>query len=190
MRANRNEYVDALMARRHNGLVKVLTGIRRCGKSYLLSVLFKERLVAEGVPEDHIIEIPLDKMEFAHCRDAVRLGEHVKSALVRDERWNYVFVDEVQLTRKVLPPDVDLARIAPEDREDAYLTFYDTLNDLRQMDKVDVYVTGSNSKMLSKDIDTNFADRGFQIRVHPLSFAEYCEANRSIRPLGHGKSAA
>lgn len=178
MKANRNEYVDALMARRHNGLVKVLTGIRRCGKSYLLSVLFKERLVAEGVPEDHIIEIPLDKMEFAHCRDAVRLGEQVKSALVRDGRWNYVFVDEVQLTRKVLPPDVDLARIAPEDREDAYLTFYDTLNDLRQMDKVDVYVTGSNSKMLSKDIDTNFADRGFQIRVHPLSFAEYCEAKR------------
>ena len=178
MRANRNEYVDALMARRHNGLVKVLTGIRRCGKSYLLSVLFKERLVAEGVPEDHIIEIPLDKMEFAHCRDAVRLGEQVKSALVRDGRWNYVFIDEVQLTRKVLPPDVDLARIAPEDREDAYLTFYDTLNDLRQMDKVDVYVTGSNSKMLSKDIDTNFADRGFQIRVHPLSFAEYCEAKR------------
>ena len=85
---------------------------------------------------------------------------------------------------------MDLARIAPEDREDAYLTFYDTLNDLRQMDKVDVYVTGSNSKMLSKDIDTNFADRGFQIRVHPLSFAEYCEAKRSIRPLGHGKSAA
>ena len=100
----------------------------------------------------------------------------MRSKIIPDGTWHYVFIDEIQLTRSVLPPDVDLSRIAPEDRESAYLTFYDTLNGLRQMDHVDVYVTGSNSKMLSKDIDTNFGDRGFQIRVHPFSFAEYCEA--------------
>ena len=150
MKSLRARYIDELIRRQHNGLVKILTGIRRCGKSYLLSVLFKDYLLQHGVREDHIIEVPLDRDDFRHLRDAIRLGDYV--------------------------PDVDLSRIAPEDRESAYLTFYDTLNGLRQMDHVDVYVTGSNSKMLSKDIDTNFGDRGFQIRVHPFSFAEYCEA--------------
>lgn len=138
MKVVRERYLRQLWAKRHNGLVKIITGIRRSGKSYLLGTLFRERLLAEGVDSRHIIEIPLD--------------------------------------RKVLPPGVDLSRLAPEDREDAYVTFYDTLNELRQMEKVDVYVTGANSKTLSRDIDTNFADRGCQIRVHPFSFAESCEA--------------
>jgi len=176
MKVNRSELVDLLYSKRHNGLVKIITGIRRCGKSYLLSTLFKERLTSEGVDPQHIIELPLDSDEFKPFRDAVSLGEHIRSRLARDGRWNYVFIDEVQLTRKVIPPNVDLSRIAPEDREMAYLTFYDTLNGLRQMDHVDVYVTGSNSKTLSSDIESNFADRGAQIRVHPFSFAEYCDA--------------
>ncbi len=176
MKVERDLYLNELMNRRHNGLVKILTGIRRCGKSYLLSVLFKERLLAEGVREDHIIEIPLDRQEFEKYRDAISLSEYAKSKIINDGQWNYVFIDEVQMTRKILPEGVDLSRLAPEDRDDAYLTFYDTLNGLRQMDKVDVFVTGSNSKMLSKDINTNFADRGYQIHVHPFSFAEYCSA--------------
>ena len=176
MKSLRARYIDELIRRQHNGLVKILTGIRRCGKSYLLSVLFKDYLLQHGVREDHIIEVPLDRDDFRHLRDAIRLGDSVRSQIIPDGTWHYVFIDEMQLTRSVLPPDVDLSRIAPEDRESAYLTFYDTLNGLRQMDHVDVYVTGSNSKMLSKDIDTNFGDRGFQIRVHPFSFAEYCEA--------------
>lgn len=176
MKASRGRYVTELVKRRHNGLVKIVTGIRRCGKSYLLSVLFREYLIAEGVSQDHIIDVPLDRDEFKDMRDAISLGDYVRSKIVSDGAWNYVFIDEIQLTRRVLPPNVDLERIAPEDRESAYLTFYDTLNGLRQMDHVDVYVTGSNSKMLSKDIDTNFGDRGVQIRVHPFSFAEYCEA--------------
>ena len=176
MKSLRARYIDELIRRQHNGLVKILTGIRRCGKSYLLSVLFKDYLLQHGVREDHIIEVPLDRDDFRHLRDAIRLGDYVRSKIIPDGTWHYVFIDEIQLTRSVLPPDVDLSRIAPEDRESAYLTFYDTLNGLRQMDHVDVYVTGSNSKMLSKDIDTNFGDRGFQIRVHPFSFAEYCEA--------------
>ena len=172
----RNDYIHELKAGMHNGLVKILTGIRRCGKSYLLSVLFKNYLLEQGIAPDHIIEVPLDRDEFRDYRDAIQLGDFIRSQIRNDGEWTYVFIDEVQLTRKVFPAGVDLERIAPEDRESAYLTFYDTLNGLRQIDHVDVYVTGSNSKMLSKDIDTNFADRGVQIRVRPFSFAEYCDA--------------
>jgi len=176
MKVVRERYLRQLWSKRHNGLVKVITGIRRSGKSYLLGTLFRERLLFEGVDSRHVIEVPLDRKVNIPLRDAVKLGEYVSERLVHDGQWNYVFIDEVQLARKVLPPGVDLQRLAPEDREDAYVTFYDTLNELRQIDKVDVYVTGSNSKTLSKDIDTNFADRGCQIRVHPFSFSEYCQA--------------
>ena len=172
----RDLYLEQLKHRMHNGLVKIVTGIRRCGKSFLLSVLFKEWLKGEGVSDDHIIEVPLDQDEFRDCRDAISLGEHIRSRIIPDGRWTYVFIDEVQLARKILPPNVDPARLAPEDRESAYVTFYDTLNGLRQMPNVDVYATGSNSQTLSSDIETNFADRGSQIRMHPFSFAEYCEA--------------
>ena len=160
----------------HNGLVKVITGIRRSGKSYLLANLFRDYLASTGVDDVHIVEVPLDREEFKRYRDAIKLAEYIRSRVVPDGKWTYVFIDEIQLTRSVLPDDVDLDRIAPEDREGAYVSFYDTLNGLRQMDHVDVYVTGSSSKTLSKDIDTNFADRGSQIRVHPFSFAEYCAA--------------
>ena len=176
MKVPRESYLSELKARMHNGLVKILTGIRRSGKSYLLSVLFKDYLQEIGVDERHIIEVPLDRDEFRAYRDAISLGEYVRSKIPNDGQWTYVFIDEVQLAKRILPPGVDLLRYAPEDRDDAYLTFYDTLNGLRQMEKVDVYVTGSNSKVLSKDIDTNFADRGTQIRVRPFTFAEYCAA--------------
>jgi len=176
MKVVRHRYLNELVARKHNGLVKIITGIRRCGKSYLLNVLFKEHLLADGVRPDHIIEVPLDEDAFIGMRDALSLGAYIKSRLVADGAWNYVFIDEVQLAKKVLPEGVDPTRFAPEDQEDLFVTFYDTLNTLRKMDHVDVYVTGSNSKTLSSDIDTNFADRGCQIRVHPFSFSEYCEA--------------
>ena len=176
MEIRRDIYLNKLLSKRRNGLIKVITGIRRCGKSYLLSVLFGGYLRGNGVDASHIIEIPLDRDEFRELRDPIRLGEHIRSKLVHDGKWNYVFIDEIQLVRKVLPADIDLARIAPEDRDNAYVTFYDILNGIRQTDHVDVYVTGSNSKTLSSDIDTNFADRGCQIRVHPFSFAEYCTA--------------
>ena len=176
MKVQRPIYLEALKHRMHNGLVKVVTGIRRCGKSYLLSVIFGDYLRENGVDTSHIIEIPLDRGEFRELRDPIRLGEYIRSKIVHDGKWNYVFIDEIQLAHKVLPEGLDLARIALEDRDGAYVTFYDILNGLRQTDHVDVYVTGSNSKTLSSDIDTNFADRGCQIRVHPFSFAEYCTA--------------
>ncbi len=176
MKVVRERYLKQLRERMHNGLVKIITGIRRCGKSYLLGVLFKEYLESIGVDQAHIIEVALDKDEFRGIRDAIRLGEYIRTRIVDDGKWTYVFVDEVQLAKKVLPDGVDISRYAPEDRDEAYVTFYDVLNGIRQMKNVDVYVTGSNSKTLSKDIDTNFADRGYQIRMHPFSFSEYCQA--------------
>jgi len=184
MKVVRHRYLKELIARKHNGLVKILTGIRRCGKSYLLNVLFKEHLLSEGVRPDHIIEVPLDEDAFIGMRDAISLGDYIKSRLVADGAWNYVFIDEVQLAKKVLPKGVDPSRFAVEDREDLFVTFYDTLNTLRKTDHIDVYVTGSNSKTLSSDINTNFADRGCQIQVHPFSFSEYCDALQPTDALG------
>lgn len=176
MKVVRERYLEQLWKKRHNGLVKIITGVRRCGKSYLLGTLFRERLMAEGVDSRHIIEVPLDRKANIPLRNSIALGEYVAKHIVHDGQWNYVFIDEVQLAKKVLPTGTNFRRIAPEDRKDAYVTFYDTLNELRQIEKVDVYVTGSNSKTLSRDIDTNFADRGCQIRLHPFSFSEYCQA--------------
>lgn len=169
----RDFYVEKLLGRRMNGFVKVITGIRRCGKSFLLNTLFRQRLREEGVADDHIISVDLDDKAFLALRDPLLLDDYVRRRVRRGKKAYYVFVDEIQRSRKVPAPGVDLASVAPEDREDAYVTFYDVLNGWRKLDNVDVYVTGSNSKTLSSDIATNFRDRGQQIRVWPLSFAEW-----------------
>ena len=168
----RELYVDRLLSKRWNGKVKIITGIRRCGKSYLLSHLFKDRLLAEGVPADHILEIALDRKEHADLRDPNRLYAWVLEHLT-DGAPTYLFIDEIQLSYKVRREGVDETRIAPEDRELAYISFYDVLNDLMTRPNLDIYVTGSNSRMLSRDIATNFRDRGTELRMFPLSFAEY-----------------
>jgi len=182
MRISRDHYVDELMSRRENGFVKIITGIRRCGKSYLLDTLFRERLIAEGVKRSHIISIDLDDDERRPLHDPLKLSAYIRQATKADAKRSsarkrqdtyYVFIDEIQRCRKVLPEGVDLSRTAPEDRDDAYVTFYDVLNGLRKLPNVDLYVTGSNSKMLSNDIPTHFRDRGQQIRIQPLSFAEW-----------------
>ena len=172
-RIPRGSYVEKLMSRRMNGFVKVITGIRRCGKSYLLRKLFHERLLDEGVPPGHIISVDLDDKAFAELRNPLKLDEYIRSRVCRGKKPFYVFIDEIQRSRKVLAPGVDMNAIAPEDRDDAYVTFYDVLNGLRNLENVDVYVTGSNSKTLSSDIATNFRDRGQQLHVWPLSFAEW-----------------
>ena len=169
----RDYYVEKLLGRRMNGFVKVITGIRRCGKSFLLNTLFRQRLREEGVADDHIISVDLDDKAFLALRDPLALDDYVRRRVRRGKKPYYVFVDEIQRSRKVPAPGVDLASVAPEDIEDAYVTFYDVLNGWRKLANVDVYVTGSNSKTLSSDIATNFRDRGQQIRVWPLSFAEW-----------------
>ena len=173
MNIERPSYIARLAEKSWNGKVKIITGIRRCGKSYLLSTLYKQHLLSQGVPADSFIEIDLEKKRDVRYRNPNELYDYVKQRSVDMNRRFYVFIDEIQLSYKVKNSDVDERDVPEEDRDLLYVTFYDVLNDLMSQSNLDVYVTGSNSKMLSKDIVTNFRDRGTEIRVHPLSFAEY-----------------
>lgn len=169
---SRDMYLNRMISKMHNGKVKIITGIRRCGKSYLLRHLFRSYLAQQGVDDAHILEIALDRKEDEHLRNPNALYDFVLDRISPHGEY-YLFIDEIQLSYKVKRPDVDESQIAPEDRDLAYTTFYDILNDLMGRPNLDIYVTGSNSRMLSKDIATNFRDRGSEIRMFPLSFAEY-----------------
>ena len=161
MEIARADYVQKLDNVRGNGLVKIITGVRRCGKSYLLFTLYRSFLKRKGVADDHIVTVQLDDDEAVELRDPKKLSAWIKERLPNDGMPTYVFIDEIQMCK----PDKD----APK----PIVTFYDVLNSLMKKPGVDVYVTGSNSEMLSKDIATNFRDRGVEIRVWPLSFEEY-----------------
>lgn len=152
----RKRYLARLLDHRHNGLVKIITGVRRCGKSYLLFELYRNHLLQEGIAPDHIIAIPLDDRTYKAYRDPDYCLQQVK-AQIRDGQMYYLFLDEVQLM--------------PE--------FEDVLNSLIRIKNLDVYVTGSNSKFLSKDIITEFRGRGDEIRIYPLSFAEFYSVKES-----------
>ena len=170
---NREHYVKELLSKRWNGKVKIITGIRRCGKSFLLSTFYKDYLKAEGVTDDCFVEIALDKKAHLKYRNPNELYDYVLSKTQDVTKRYYVFIDEIQLSIKVKNEDVDEHLVPEEDRDMLYTSFYDILNDLTGRSNLDVYVTGSNSKMLSKDIVTNFRDRGSEIKVYPLSFKEY-----------------
>lgn len=170
---NRQHYIQQLENKSWNGKVKIITGIRRCGKSYLLSVLYKQHLMAKGVKEDCFVEIDLEKDDFAIYRNPIVLHKYIVDRTTNRRHKYYVFIDEIQRSYKVRNSDIELQSVPEEDRELLYTTFYDTLSSLMALPNVDVYVTGSNSKMLSTDIVTNFRDRGSEIRVYPLTFAEY-----------------
>ena len=169
----RDQYVSDLLSKRWNGKVKIVTGIRRCGKSFLLSILYKDYLLKEGVAKDCFVELALDKKAHVKYRNPNELYEYVLSKTKDAEKRYYVFIDEIQLSYKVKNEDVDERLVPEEDRDMLYTTFYDILNDLMGRSNLDIYVTGSNSKMLSKDTVTNFRDRGTEIKVYPLSFKEY-----------------
>ena len=172
---NRADYIAKLSAKSWNGKVKIITGIRRCGKSFLLSVLFKQHLIETGVTEDSFIEIDLEKRRDVKYRNPNVLYDYVvKKSSDMGKRY-YVFIDEIQLSYRVKSTDIDENSVPEEDRELLYTTFYDVLTDLMGHPNLDVYVTGSNSKMLSTDIVTNFRDRGSEIRIYPLSFKEFCQ---------------
>lgn len=143
------------------------TGIRRCGKSYLLRTLFKKYLLENTTDNDHIITIELDLTRNIKYRDPLELSAYIRSRVEGKSEKYYLFVDEIQMSDKVPNP------YNPDGKE---ITFYDALNDLRELDNLDVYVMGSNSKMLSSDILTEFRGRSDEIRVHPLSFSEYYSA--------------
>lgn len=153
MNIARDFYLEQIKLRERNGMIKVITGVRRCGKSYLIFKLFKESLLERNVPENHIIAIALDGIENEELRDPHKLYENIKKSLV-DEKQYYILLDEIQYVDR----------------------FHEVMNSLLRIENVDIYVTGSNSKFLSSDILTEFRGRGDEIRVYPLSFSEYLSA--------------
>lgn len=166
MEIRRDRYLGRLIDRMHNGMVKVITGARRCGKTYLLFNLFGNHLRSKGVDDDHIIEVALDVEECAALRDPAALSAYLRTRIVSGREQYYVFLDEVQyaISREELKnPDVP-----PR--------LYGVLNGLLRMRNVDVYVTGSNSKLLSRDVMTEFRGRGDEVRVRSLSFSEFMQA--------------
>lgn len=150
MEIKRDRYLNLLISKKHNGLIKVITGMRRCGKSYLLFTLFKDYLLSEGIEKSHIIEIAFDAYENKQYRDPDVLYPYLKEK-IKDDGMYYVLLDEVQMLRE----------------------FEAILNSLTRMKNVDVYVTGSNARFLSKDVITEFRGRGDEVHMHPLSFAEF-----------------
>lgn len=167
MEIKRDRYLQQLISYMWDGQVKVITGIRRCGKSYLLRTLFRKYLLAHGVPEQNILSFELDLARDIRFRDPLVLAQHVRGMVEGHEEQYYLFVDEIQMSDEV--PN-------PYNKDGKRITFYDALNDLKSLPNLDVYVTGSNSHMLSSDILTEFRGRSNEIRVHPLSFAEYYAA--------------
>ena len=160
----RDFYLDRMIHNMWNGEIKVITGIRRCGKSVLLFELFYEYLLSQGILKDHIIKIELDQRRYYKFRNPITLCEYIEALVAeRQEEKFYLLIDEVQLTTKVT------------DKENAGIevSIYDMLNELKAYKNLDVYVTGSNSKGLSKDIATEFRGRAAQIHVFPLSFKEF-----------------
>ena len=157
----RDIYLDKLISKRHNGLIKVITGVRRCGKSYLLFELFREFLRREHVPDDHVIEIAFDAYENKKYQDPEVFFPYL-SEKMNDQGWYYVLLDEVQLLGD----------------------FEAILNSLIRRKNVDVYVTGSNAKFLSKDVITEFRGRGDEVHMYPLTFAEFMSVYEGERASG------
>lgn len=150
MEIKRDYYLQKLIDRENNGLIKIVTGIRRCGKSYLLNTIFHKYLLSKGVTEEHIIEVALDSEENAPLLQPMELTKYVKSKII-DNEMHYIILDEIQKCDN----------------------FVSILNGFLRLQNVDIYVTGSNSKFLSSDIVTEFRGRGDEIRMYPLSFSEY-----------------
>ncbi|MBR1649449.1 MAG: ATP-binding protein [Alphaproteobacteria bacterium] len=153
MEIKRDYYLDKLIKHRHNGFIKIVSGVRRCGKSYLLFELFKQYLSDSGVPDDHIITIALDDRKYKDHRNPDTCYNYVESR-IKDDKMYYLLLDEVQMMDD----------------------FESVLNGFLHIKNLDVYVTGSNSKFLSTDVVTEFRGRGDEIRIYPLNFAEYYEA--------------
>ncbi|MBR1390327.1 MAG: ATP-binding protein [Lachnospiraceae bacterium] len=153
MEIKRNAYLEQLKIRKDNGMIKIITGIRRCGKSFLLFVLFKKYLIENGVDGEHIIEIALDGIENEELRNPKKCYRYIRDTM-KDEQKYYLLLDEVQFMPR----------------------FEEVLNSLLRISNLDVYVTGSNSKFLSSDVVTEFRGRGDEVRIYPLSFAEFYAA--------------
>ena len=163
----RDRYLERLISKQNNGMIKVITGIRRCGKSYLLFNLFYDHLLASGIPEDNIICIALDDVVHEAYRDPYRLYSYIKERVQDNREHYYVLIDEAQYA------------ISKEEMKnpDEPIRLYGVLNSLLRKSNVDVYITGSNSKFLSSDVMTEFRGRGDEIHISPLSFSEFYPAS-------------
>jgi hypothetical protein fuD12_09591 len=164
MNIKRDYYIKKIIDKRENGRIKIITGIRRCGKSYLLFNLYKEYLLSQGIKEGQIISIALDEIDNLEYRNPFRLNEYIKKKTETGKKMYYILIDEIQLSEAVSNPYVD--------SKEKSVTFVDVLLGLMKQSNLDIYVTGSNSKMLSSDVLTQFRDRGDEIHVSPLSFGE------------------
>ena len=161
----REQYLNKIISKKDNGRIKIITGLRRSGKSVLLFQLYRDWLIREGIHEDHIIALALDVLENAKYRNPIELDKYVRDRMDADGEKYYILIDEIQFVAEIQNPYVD--------NPDARISFIDVVLGFMQMKNADVYVTGSNSRMLSSDILTQFRDRGDEIRVYPLSFAEF-----------------
>ncbi len=157
----RKRYLNELISLRHNGMIKVITGMRRCGKSYLLFEIFASYLKSNGINSDHIIEVDLEDYKNRTMRDPDRLYSYVESRII-DDKMHYILLDEVQMLDH----------------------FEDVLNGFLRIQNVDIYVTGSNAKFLSKDIITEFRGRGYEVKMYPLSFSEYMSSYQGTKQAG------
>ena len=168
MEIQRKKYLEELIRHRDNGRVKIITGIRRCGKSYLLFSLYKKYLLSTSVKEDQIIELALDEIGNIRYRNPFEMDAYIRSKLTDSRKRYYVFVDEIQFCEEVPNPYIE--------HSNQKITFIDTILGLMKISNADIYVTGSNSRMLSKEVLTQFRDRGDEIHLFPLSYAEFRES--------------
>jgi predicted AAA+ superfamily ATPase len=164
----RKLYLDRLISKKDNGFIKIITGLRRCGKSYLLFNLYKDWLLSTGIKEDCIIELRLDEDTNIKYRNPIELGKYIREKVCDKQKHFYVFLDEIQKVAEIQNP-----YIADYGEK---ITFVDVLLGLRSESNIDLYVTGSNSKMLSSEVVTEFKDRGTEIKVNPLCFNEFYNA--------------
>ena len=166
MRYKRKQYLEQLIKKKDNGRIKIITGLRRSGKSYLLFTLFYQYLLNNGVERNQIIELALDEIKNAKYRNPFELDKYIRSKITNDTKQHYVLIDEIQFVSEVTNHYLD---------DGSKVGFIDVVLGLMKIKNVDIYVTGSNSKMLSFDVLTQFRDRGDEIRIYPLSFAEIYE---------------
>ncbi len=170
----RKHYLDLLIDSKGNGFPKVITGVRRCGKSYLLKNIYHDYLLSQGVLESQIIQIELDDINSAMYRNPMALTEYVKEKTKDPDCFYYVFIDEIQLVTKIINPAFTDGKIViAKEKDENTISFVDVVLGLSRLKNVDLYVTGSNSKLLSKDVVTEFRDKATNIYLYPLSFQEF-----------------
>lgn len=167
MDIKRTRYLNKLIEKQENGYIKIITGIRRSGKSFLLFNLFKQYLKSTGIKDNQFIELQLDEIQNIRFRNPFELDAYIRSIVSEHNQMYYVFIDEIQLVESVNNPYVE---------NGAKIGFVDVVLGLMKLKNIDLYITGSNSKMLSIDILTEFKDRGEEIKVFPLSYNEFYDA--------------